>query len=84
MTVAQQQQLVTLLEQWVERHPRQDEPTIVFVGRDYTPRELLDEVCHETEFGRSFGDFLFSNAERLDTTVEAMIERAIVANERSR
>ena len=83
MTGRQREELLSLLADWVEAHPRPRVPTIAFWGRSYTPEEMLDEVRGTTDFGEMLGNFLFQKAEELGTTVEAIIRRTIENNLRA-
>ena len=80
MTGAQRTELSSRLRSWVESHPRPDRPTIVYLGRDYSPKDILEEVEAGTLFGESLSDFLFDAARRFDTSVGEFISRAIEVN----
>jgi hypothetical protein len=72
--------LLGILRDWVGGHPRPDEPTLVYLGRDYSPRDILEEVMEGTAFGESLGDFLYAASRRFGTPVHEFITRAIAAN----
>ena len=83
MEVEQRGILLASLGKWRDTHPRPDSPTLVFMGRSYTPEEIVEEVSNATEFGESLGDFLFEAATRHQISVDKLIDRAINANERT-
>jgi hypothetical protein len=76
----QRSDLSNILRDWVGQHPRPDEPTLVYLGRDYSPRDILEEVMQGTTFGESLGDFLYAAARRFSVSVQVFISRAINAN----
>lgn len=80
MNQEQWQNLEKLLEKWVEEHPRRDEPTITYLGRNYSPQDLLEEVKEETELGEALGDFLYSASTKFGVSVDSFVNRAIEAN----
>lgn len=78
MDTQQHGTLVGLLHEWIEAHPHPDDPSLVFFGcRDYTPREIYDEVVARTEFGERFGDVLYAASRRCGKPVEALVRQAI-------
>jgi hypothetical protein len=68
---------------WVKEHPRADAAALVYLGREYTPRDILYEVENHTEMGRTLTQFLLDAADRYQVSVESFIERAISANRES-
>jgi hypothetical protein len=72
--------LTKLLSRWVDEHPRASTPALVYMGREYTPRDILYEVEHGTELGRDLTSFLFDASEQFQTPVEEFIENAVAAN----
>jgi hypothetical protein len=80
-TAEQRRRLTSLLHGWVETHPSPEGPALSLMGRDYAPREIVDEVEHGTQFGDYFTSLVFLAARRYDTPPEEFIERAIKANE---
>jgi hypothetical protein len=73
----QHEELVKGLREWVYTHPTPDLPTLAVMGRDYTPREIVDEVEHRTELGGELSDFLVGRAEKYGVSPIQFIERVI-------
>jgi hypothetical protein len=54
--MAEVDEIIQAMEEWVERHPTPDEP-ILHIGngtecKSYSPRQILNEMKQGTEFGR--------------------------------
>ncbi len=71
-----------LLGEWVSKHPQPDTPTIVFLGRAYSPRDLLDEVQGRTEFGEEFVSYLYDSSRTFQVPIADFIRRTIESNRR--
>jgi hypothetical protein len=68
------------LNQWVNTHPRPDEPFLFFMGRSLTPVEFFREVEEKTSFGISFLRFLAEQSKEADERPRDAIRRAVDAN----
>jgi hypothetical protein len=55
------------ISEWVESlpHSKAEAESVFVSGIGYSPRQLLDEVKHETEFGRELLDGLYALSHRL-------------------
>jgi hypothetical protein len=68
------------LKQWVNTHPRQEEPFLFFMGRSLTPSEFFHEVEEKTAFGIDFLRFLAEQSKSFDQRPRDAIRRAVDAN----
>jgi hypothetical protein len=68
------------LEEWAHKHPHQDRPFLIFMGRSFTPVEYYRELVDNEDFRSDLFRFLDEQAERSQERPVDMVFRAIEAN----
>jgi hypothetical protein len=76
-------EVVEALHTWAASHARRREPIIMLMGRTFTPDEFVKEVAEQTEFGRSFLDYVRRQSSIGPTRPRTFIDRAILANKKT-
>jgi len=82
---ADYQAVLERLRTWASTHRRQSEQIIMIMGKPLTPHQFVHQIAEETEFGRSFLDYLRRQSEASVQTERPLrpqdfIDRAIQAN----
>ena len=62
----QEKEILAEPNEWVNTHPKRDEPFLFFMGRTLTPVEFFNEVETKTEFGVSFVRFVAEQSKRFE------------------
>lgn len=77
--------VVDALRTWASTHRRQNEQVIMIMGKSLTPHEFVDQIADQTNFGRSFLDYVRRQSEASEEAgrfqrPRDFIDRAIQAN----
>lgn len=61
------------LNNWVKYHSSPDEPILIYGGKDYTPREILQQVEDKTQMGLLLTHFLVENSNKYHVSISRLI-----------
>lgn len=79
------ERVLEALRAWVSTHRRKNDPIIHLMGESFTPYGFLKQVEDQTEFGRSFLDYVRRQSAASEASEHPMrphdfVDRAIQAN----
>jgi len=74
---------INLLEEWAASVPDKNAP-VLYMGRDYTANEFVDEIKNEGPIGKMFLDLMERSANEQNVPLEQYLRKQILPRQSTR